>query len=121
MYNLLHVLLEISDSFSFGLLHQVVHVQRLVESLALDITGKKYEINSRAKAFCAMIRYMVFRCVQKMPPLLLSLGNIERAAHFLNSPRLGKLLLLVRISTQLLIHSQIWCMEYINDVYAHGE
>ena len=101
---LLHVLLGNLEQLSFGLLHQVVHVQRLVESLALDITGKSNQFT--CQSFLRNDTCMVFD-VRRRCHLTAELGNIERSAHFLQFSPLGKLLLHGEDVDRLLIYSQI--------------
>ena len=86
---LLHVLLRNLEQLAFGLLHQIVHVERLVERFGLDVAGECYQLarQSLLGNDAGMIFDVCRRC-----DFAAELGYIERTTHLFQVSTLGKLL-----------------------------
>ena len=87
---LLHVLLRNLEELAFGFLHQVVHIERLVERLGLYVTGEGYQL---ARQRLLGNDTGVILDMRRGCHLAAELGDVERAAHLFQISALGKLLL----------------------------
>ena len=86
---LLHVLLGNLEQLAFGFLHQVVHIERLVERFGLDIAGECYQL--ACQRLLGDNTGVIFD-VRRRGYLTAELGYIERTAHLFQISAFGQLL-----------------------------
>ena len=101
---LLHVLLRDFEELSFGLLHQVVHVERLVERFRLDVAGEGDELTRQR-----LLRddAGVILDMGRRSHLAAELCQVEGAAHLFQFAPLGELFLHGEDVHRLLVDGQV--------------
>ena len=101
---LFHVLLRNLKKLAFRFLHQVVHIQRLIKSLALDIARKCNQLTRQR-----LLRNdtcMVFNMCRRSYPTT-QLSNIERPSDLFQIPPFAKLLLHRQDIHRFLVHGKV--------------
>ena len=101
---LLHVLLGNLEELSFSLLHQVVHIQGLVEGLGLNVAGESNEL--ARQGFLRNDAGMIFDVCRRCH-LAAELGDVERSSHLFQLAPLRQLLLHRKDIHRLLVDSQV--------------
>ena len=101
---LLHVLLRDFEEFSFGLLHQVVHVLRLIERLSLYVTRKRNQLT--CQKLLGNDAGMVLNMSRRGYPTT-QLSNIERSARLFQVTARAQLLGHGQNINRFLLNSQV--------------
>jgi len=100
----LHILLGNLKQLAFRLLHQVVHIQCLIKSLALNITGKRYQF-ARQRFLCNNTGVIFDMCGRSN--LTAQLSNIERSTDLFQLTSFAQLLFDRQNVHRLLINGKI--------------
>ena len=101
---LLHVLLRDFEEFSFGLLHQVVHVLRLIERLSLYVTRKRNQLT--CQKLLGNDAGMVLN-MSRRGYLTTQLSDIERSARLFQVTARAQLLGHGQDVNRFLLNSQV--------------